>query len=166
MVHADVPAILLTPICPHSLSTRPLCLPDSVSICIQVSPQARASASVSIDGRTRVQLDPGEYVTASISRHPLPCITHTDRIADWFLSLVHCLNWNERREQLPLSHSSRRPQSPFIHDASSPLLGPVSTDSHTPSSSPLSSSSSSSPSSSSSSTSSSSFSSPPPPPQQ
>jgi NAD+ kinase len=50
MVHPEVSAILFTPICPHSLSCRPLCLPDSVEIKIQLPYSSRCSAWVSFDG--------------------------------------------------------------------------------------------------------------------
>jgi hypothetical protein len=36
MVHPQVPCILFTPICPHSLSFRPLMFPDYCQLCIQV----------------------------------------------------------------------------------------------------------------------------------
>ena len=32
----QVPGILFTPICPHSLSFRPMVFPDHVQLCIQV----------------------------------------------------------------------------------------------------------------------------------
>ena len=41
MVHPSVPAILFTPICPHTLSFRPILFPDSASIVVRVSPDAR-----------------------------------------------------------------------------------------------------------------------------
>ena len=37
LVHPEVQSMLLTPICPHSLSFRPMLLPDSVKLKIQVS---------------------------------------------------------------------------------------------------------------------------------
>eukprot|EP00798_Chlamydomonas_sp_ICE-L_P032353 gene32353-5381_t len=36
MLHPQVPGILFTPICPHSLSFRPLVFPDHVQLCVQV----------------------------------------------------------------------------------------------------------------------------------
>lgn len=36
MVHPNVPCILFTPICPHSLSFRPVILPDSAEIELRV----------------------------------------------------------------------------------------------------------------------------------
>lgn len=53
MVHPSVPAILLTPICAHSLSFRPLLLPDSSVLTCTVPTDCRASAWVSFDGKFR-----------------------------------------------------------------------------------------------------------------
>lgn len=36
MVHPAVPCFLFTPICPHSLSSRPLVLPEHVTLRIKV----------------------------------------------------------------------------------------------------------------------------------
>ena len=37
MVHPDVPGILLTPICPQTLSSRPIIFPDSATLRLQAS---------------------------------------------------------------------------------------------------------------------------------
>lgn len=44
VVHPECPAILVTPICPHTLSFRPLILPDSVEIRISVPHTSRNTA--------------------------------------------------------------------------------------------------------------------------
>lgn len=36
MVHPAVPCFLFTPICPHSLSSRPLVLPEHVALRVKV----------------------------------------------------------------------------------------------------------------------------------
>ena len=41
MVHPNVPAILLTPICPHSLSFRPILLPDYAELELRIPGDAR-----------------------------------------------------------------------------------------------------------------------------
>ena len=41
MVHPNVPAILFTPICPHSLSFRPVMLPDSAELELKIPDNAR-----------------------------------------------------------------------------------------------------------------------------
>ena len=46
MVHPNVPAMLLTPICPHSLTFRPVVLPDYADVALKVRPMGQ-SVSVS-----------------------------------------------------------------------------------------------------------------------
>jgi len=60
MVHPNVPAILITPICPHSLSFRPIVVPAGVEIKVTVSSEARNTAWASFDGRCRQELLLGE----------------------------------------------------------------------------------------------------------
>ena len=109
MMHPSVPAILLTPICPHSLTSRPIALPDSVVLQIQVDPEARASAWTHLDGRHRFELKVGDQLILQISPFPLTCVTPTGYISDWFLSLANCLHWNTRSHQSPLIDRSRSP---------------------------------------------------------
>ncbi|CAI0450138.1 unnamed protein product [Linum tenue] len=56
MVHPQVPGILFTPICPHSLSFRPLILPENVTVRVQVPFNSRSPAWASFDGKDRKQL--------------------------------------------------------------------------------------------------------------
>ena len=44
MVHPNVPAILFTPICPHSLSFRPVILPDYAEVELRIPEDARCAA--------------------------------------------------------------------------------------------------------------------------
>lgn len=53
MVHPNVPAILLTPVCPHSLAFRPIILPDYAELELRIPDNARCSAWVCFDGRSR-----------------------------------------------------------------------------------------------------------------
>lgn len=57
LVHPDLPAILLTPICPHSLSFRPILLPDSIQLRLFVPFDARSTVFASFDGKGRVELN-------------------------------------------------------------------------------------------------------------
>ena len=56
LVHPEIPAILITPICPHTLSFRPMLLPDSMELRICVPYNSRSTAWASFDGRGRVEL--------------------------------------------------------------------------------------------------------------
>ncbi|XP_062157944.1 NAD kinase 2, chloroplastic isoform X1 [Alnus glutinosa] len=99
MVHPNVPCMLFTPICPHSLSFRPVILPDSASLELKIPEDARSNAWVSFDGKRRQQLSRGDSVRIYMSQHPLPTVNKSDQTGDWFRSLIRCLNWNERLDQ-------------------------------------------------------------------
>lgn len=96
MVHPNVPAILFTPICPHSLSFRPVLFPDYVTLQIKVPKDSRASAWVSFDGRHRMELMKGDKVVVSVSPWSVPTFSRIDTTNDWFKSVSQCLRWNER----------------------------------------------------------------------
>lgn len=60
MIHPSVPAIMVTPICPHSLSFRPIVVPAGVELKISISPDSRNTSWVSFDGRNRQELLHGD----------------------------------------------------------------------------------------------------------
>ena len=107
----SVAAILVTPICPHSLSFRPLVLPDCVRIRIRLPEGARSTAWVSFDGRGQTELKAGDYVEVVMSRYPLPTITFCEHNTEWFHAIINKLNWNIRTTQKPLGLSLISPSS-------------------------------------------------------
>ena len=108
MVHPNVPAILMTPICPHTLSFRPVVLPDSVEVELRVADDARCSAWVSFDGKERCELCPGDSIYIKMSQYPVPTVNYADQTGDFISSLRRCLRWNEREEQKPLDEAAMR----------------------------------------------------------
>ncbi|XP_005800196.2 NAD kinase isoform X1 [Xiphophorus maculatus] len=103
MIHPNVPAIMITPICPHSLSFRPIVVPAGVELQIKLSPDARNTAWVSFDGRKRQEICHGDSITITTSCFPVPSICFRDPVNDWFESLATCLHWNVRKKQNYLS---------------------------------------------------------------
>ncbi|NWX89253.1 NADK kinase, partial [Nothoprocta ornata] len=99
MIHPNVPAIMITPICPHSLSFRPIVVPAGVELKIMLSPDARNTAWVSFDGRKRQEICHGDSISITTSCYPLPSICFRDPVSDWFESLAECLHWNVRKKQ-------------------------------------------------------------------
>ncbi|MEE6483876.1 hypothetical protein FKM82_013681 [Ascaphus truei] len=99
MVHPNVPAIMITPICPHSLSFRPIVVPAGVELKIMLSPEARNTAWVSFDGRKRQEICHGDSISITTSCYPVPSICFRDPVNDWFDSLAECLHWNVRKKQ-------------------------------------------------------------------
>jgi len=102
MVHPHVPAILITPICPHSLTFRPVILPDYADVELRVAESTRGNAWVSFDGRERQVIECGDRVRVRMSRHPVPTVTRFNQTTDWFNNLERCFGWNERVEQKPI----------------------------------------------------------------
>ncbi|KAK0454761.1 ATP-NAD kinase-like domain-containing protein [Armillaria borealis] len=77
IVHPSLSALVMTPICPRSLSFRPLVFPSSSSITLRIGDRSRAPAGVSMDGRTSHVLQPGESVNIQASPYPVPCINRS-----------------------------------------------------------------------------------------
>ena len=97
LCHPDNPVILVTAICAHTLSFRPIILPDTIVLRAGVPYDARTSSWASFDGRERVELKPGDYVTISASRFPFPCVLPMERRkTDWINSISRTLQWNSR----------------------------------------------------------------------
>uniref|UniRef100_A0A674M8L8 NAD(+) kinase n=1 Tax=Takifugu rubripes TaxID=31033 RepID=A0A674M8L8_TAKRU len=103
MIHPNVPAIMVTPICPHSLSFRPIVVPAGVELMITLSPDARNTAWVSFDGRKRQEIQYGDCIKITTSCYPVPSICCHDLVYDWFESLAECLHWNVRKRQARLA---------------------------------------------------------------
>lgn len=102
MAHPSVPAMLFTPICPHTLSFRPLVFHDSATLKIEFPTTSRASSCyVSFDGKNRVRLERGDCIVVRVSSFPLPSICRVNENQDWFESMITNLNWNQRRAQKP-----------------------------------------------------------------
>ncbi|XP_054799362.1 NAD(H) kinase 1-like [Prosopis cineraria] len=99
MVHPQVPGILFTPICPHSLSFRPLILPEHVSLRVQIPSNTRSPAWASFDGKGRKKLEPGDALVCSMAPWPVPTACLVDSTNDFLRSIHEGLHWNLRRPQ-------------------------------------------------------------------
>lgn len=102
VVHPAVPAILVTPICPHVLSFRSMVFPDHVVLRCYVPEDARSDASVAFDGKHRRELHRGDSVQIQMSPYPVPTINRVDHSSDWLTSLKRNFNFNTRIRQGPL----------------------------------------------------------------
>lgn len=99
LVHPESPAILVSPICPHTLSFRPIILPDSMELRICVPYNSRSTAWASFDGRGRVELRQGDHIKITASPYPFPTVCKDKQSTDWFSSIARTLKWNERQRQ-------------------------------------------------------------------
>jgi len=94
LVHPDIPAILLTPICPHTLSFRPMLLNDDMALKVSIPATGRGGAFVSFDGKGRVELGHGDEVVVRASQYPFPTVM--GQPLEWFDSISRTLRWNTR----------------------------------------------------------------------
>jgi len=94
--HPLVPGIIFTPICPHTLSFRPVVFPDCVQLKFSIPSGARSSGWVSFDGRFRKKLDADEYLTIETSHYPFPSVSKDGVLVEWFKDLAKIFHWNDR----------------------------------------------------------------------
>ncbi|EHK50623.1 uncharacterized protein TrAtP1_011148 [Trichoderma atroviride] len=100
LCHPENPVMLVTSICAHTLSFRPIILPDTIVLRVGVPYNARTASWASFDGRERVELNPGDYVTVSASRYPFASVQAEGRRSeDWINSISAKLGWNTRQKQ-------------------------------------------------------------------
>ncbi len=89
LVAPDLPAIVLTPICPHTLSQRPLVLPDHVRI--EVRLRSGEEATLTFDGQESEALGPRDVVELVRSPHPVRFVTPPRH--SYFETLREKLRW-------------------------------------------------------------------------
>jgi len=99
LVHPDIAAVMLTPICPHTLSFRPMLIPDSMEVRIAVPFNSRTNAWASFDGRGRIELVRGDHIRVSASPYPFPTVSPETQQSPWFDAVSRTLNWNQRKPQ-------------------------------------------------------------------
>lgn len=92
ILHPSLDAVVLTPICPHMLSNRPVVIPASAPVSIRV----RSSASpvhVTVDGQWSREVTPVDELVVSKASRRLKLVTSATR--DYFEVLRTKLQWGE-----------------------------------------------------------------------
>lgn len=89
----EVAAMILTPICPHTLTQRPLVLPDSSEVEIVVRSRGEG-VQLTADGQEGLGLREGDRVLVSRSDHPLLLVCSPVRSR--FEILREKLRWGQR----------------------------------------------------------------------
>lgn len=87
-----VHALVVTPVAPHSLTNRPIVLPGSVTIGLEILSRSDEIALV-IDGQERVDLQVGDTIQLTAAKRGL-CLLSTGRRSA-FDVLRHKLGWGE-----------------------------------------------------------------------
>ncbi len=94
VVYPAVPSIILTPICPFTLTNRPLIIPDSTRIEIRLegSPE---DIILTLDGQEGFEMDPKDKIFIKKSRNDIKMISFEDQ--SYFKVLKTRLKWSGGR---------------------------------------------------------------------
>ena len=84
VIHPAVPGIILTPICPFTLTNRPLIVPESANIKIRLT-----------NGQKGLEIDDRDEIVIQKGPHPIHLITLPDR--QYFDILKNKLKWSGGR---------------------------------------------------------------------
>ncbi len=74
VIHPDVPGIILTPICPFTLTNRPLIVPDSIRITLKLAKGA-SDIKLTFDGQEGLDIDDRDTIIVRKGSHALNMIT-------------------------------------------------------------------------------------------
>lgn len=93
MVAPSVPCTIITPVAPHSLSFRPLVVPEHSVIQAHVPHNSRAHARASFDGRHAMRMPRDSSVMCRAARFALPMINRHPLDEDWYEGITQKLRW-------------------------------------------------------------------------
>jgi NAD+ kinase len=93
IVHPALPAVVLTPICPHMLSNRPLVLGDEVKVEVRLRDARDGDVQITLDGQKGFPLASSDTVIVTRSAHVLRLVKPPGR--DYFEVLRTKLKWGE-----------------------------------------------------------------------
>jgi NAD+ kinase len=89
----DLKAIVLTPICPHTLTNRPLVAPGDAHVQVTVGPGSQ-NVVMTIDGQVGRPVAPGDRIEVRCAPEPMRMVISPVR--GFFDVLRQKLNWGER----------------------------------------------------------------------
>ncbi len=75
IIHPTIHCFVVTPICPHTLSNRPIALPDTVVVTVCLTSQSE-DVSLTLDGQIGFPLMPNDVVEIKRSRFKMRLIKH------------------------------------------------------------------------------------------
>lgn len=90
----DGEAIVLTPICPHTLTQRPLVLPETCRVEFAVRDTRGGDVHLTVDGQLGLELAESDRVTVCRAAHPARLLVHPGR--NRFAVMREKLRWGER----------------------------------------------------------------------
>lgn len=99
ILHPALPAVVLTPICPHMLSHRPLVVRDEATIEVRLRAAREGDVHITLDGQRGFPLGSADVVTVTRSPRCLRLVKAPGR--DYFEVLRTKLKWGESTARSP-----------------------------------------------------------------
>jgi NAD+ kinase len=94
VIHPAVPAIIMTPICPFTLTNRPLIIPDAATVSIKLE-KSSADIILTFDGQLGLEIDDRDTISVTKGPHPIYMIAEPDQ--HYFDVLKAKLRWSGGR---------------------------------------------------------------------
>jgi len=94
IIHPSVPGILIAPICPFTLTNRPLIVPDTATIKIQLA-EGSSDIMLTCDGQVGLKIDERDTIIIGKSPNPVQMITLPHQ--NYFDVLKAKLKWSGSR---------------------------------------------------------------------
>ena len=94
VIHPAVPGIILTPICPFTLTNRPLIVPESAKIKIRLA-KGSSDIILTFDGQKGLEINDQDEIFIQKGPHPIHLITLPER--QYFDILKNKLKWSGGR---------------------------------------------------------------------
>jgi NAD+ kinase len=93
IIHPDLDAFVITPICPHMLTNRPLVVPDTARVELDFAP-SHEPVYLTMDGQIGFQLDAKDRVVITKSQHKVQVVKPPTMT--YYEILRSKLRWSER----------------------------------------------------------------------
>lgn len=92
IIHPTIHCLVLTPICPHTLSNRPIVIPDSSVVRMKLLSQSEG-VSLSLDGQVMEQIIRGDIVEIRKAKYRVKMIKHPTK--NYYEILRTKLKWGK-----------------------------------------------------------------------
>ena len=99
IIQPNVNALVMVPICPHTLSDRPLVLPSTSTVRVSLERDTHGPAHVVCDGEALAKLGAGETVTISLATQTVTLLHPRDY--NYYELLRSKLNWGRANRDRP-----------------------------------------------------------------
>ncbi len=94
IIHPRMCCLVITPICPHTLTNRPIVIPDDSTVSVTVKSSFDEKVYLTLDGQVGVELTEGD--TVEIRRAEKTVALVVSKTRDYFEVLRTKLKWGER----------------------------------------------------------------------